>query len=145
MPSRLWDAPGIFQGTMEVIPSLAMAILLSIVRGHLLIFRNCSRPYRTCFHSTIAAVQSSGRLNLKKCKFATEKMECLGHVILLGGLKFASHTTDTIFDLKPPRTEKQLKSLLGLYSVQGVDKQLPKFESYNSKNFYTFWMVKDAS
>lgn len=49
-------------------------------------------------------------LNLKPCNLFTEKIDSLGHAIRPGKLELSDHTSDTVWDLKPPRNVIKLNS-----------------------------------
>lgn len=56
-------------------------------------------------------------LQLKKCKFFTETINYLGHVIRPRRLDISSHTTDAIRGLKALTSLTELRSFLGLCNV----------------------------
>ena len=63
-------------------------------------------------------------INLDKCHFAKSKITWLGHEITEKRLKPVISKTQAIINLKPPTTQKQLKSFLG--SVHHITKFIPK-------------------
>lgn len=56
-------------------------------------------------------------LNIKKCKFFTEKIHYLGHVIRTRNLKLPDHTAEVISDLKKPRNVSEWKLFPGLCNI----------------------------
>lgn len=114
MPFGLHNALGTFHRTIEDILSQVNWQFTLVYFDDIIIFsrtaderRAMFEPYRSCYTEYFT-------LNLKKCKFISEKMDCLGHVIRSRGLELASQTMDEICDLKQPRTVTELKSFLGL-------------------------------
>ena len=63
-------------------------------------------------------------INLDKCRFAKSKITWLGHEITEKGMKPVISKTQAIINLKPPTTQKQLKSFLG--SVHHLTKFIHK-------------------
>jgi hypothetical protein len=56
-------------------------------------------------------------LNSKKCFFFNETVNYLGHVIRLGKLAVAEKNTRALREAKPPTTQTELRSFLGLCNV----------------------------
>lgn len=69
--------------------------------------------------TVLSLLQRAGvKLELKKCKLSTEKIDYMRHVIRPGRLELAGHSKDAICDSKAPQKLTELKELLGLYNVQ---------------------------
>lgn len=60
---------------------------------------------------------TDGTIKLKKCKFFSNTINCLGHVIHLGQLMVSQHTIEGIRDLNPPTNITKLRTFLSLCNV----------------------------
>jgi Reverse transcriptase (RNA-dependent DNA polymerase) len=69
--------------------------------------------------------QAGLSLNLKKCRFFSETVDYMGHVIRPGLLGVAEKTTDALQTAAPPRTQTELRSFLVMCNV--YRRFLPKF------------------
>ncbi len=56
-------------------------------------------------------------LKLAKCKFFTQTVQCLGHVLRPGKLPADEERTGTMRDAKPPMTQTELPFFLGLCTL----------------------------
>jgi hypothetical protein len=65
-------------------------------------------------------------LNLKQCKFFQESVDYLGHVIRPGKLAVAEKNTKALKTARPPTTQSELRSFLGLCNFTGAYKRVRK-------------------
>jgi hypothetical protein len=56
-------------------------------------------------------------MNLKKCNFIQESVSYLGHVVYPGKFAVAAKNTHALRTAKPPKTQTELRSFLGLCNV----------------------------
>lgn len=116
MPFQLRNAPETFQHTIHVILvnvkwHFAFANLDSIV-----MFSKTTKQYINYVREVLSLLNSAGSTLKIKCIFFSNSVEHLGHVLRYGRLQLASHTTDTMRELKPPTSITVLGSFLGLCS-----------------------------
>lgn len=65
----------------------------------------------------LETIQKSGlTLGLKKSTFVKANMVFVGHVIGLGQIKLNPHKLQGIEDLQPPKTKKEIRSVIGFFS-----------------------------
>lgn len=118
MPFGLCNAPGTFQGPMDIILSPVKGQFVLIYLDGTIIISQIADGCTEHFQTVLFMLPWAGvMLNLMKCKFFTEKTCYLEHVVCPGRLELASHTTAAIRKVKPPRTLMELKSLWGLCNL----------------------------
>ena len=69
---------------------------------------------------SIKSDQENLRINLKKCHFAKEKIEWLGHIITQAGITPLSNKIDAIEKLSSPSNLKKLRSFMGSVHHLGI-------------------------
>lgn len=80
-----------------------MAVWPGVSWRHYCIFTTGGRTYKPRSYRIVAAPSSRGHAEFEKCKFFTENMDYLGHVIRPCRLEPAFYTTNAICDLEIPK------------------------------------------
>uniref|UniRef100_A0A1Y1K0Y3 RNA-directed DNA polymerase n=1 Tax=Photinus pyralis TaxID=7054 RepID=A0A1Y1K0Y3_PHOPY len=126
LPFGITSAPAIFQSVMDNIlkdiPSCACYIDDIIISGQTI--DECRDNVR----KVLEKLQLHNvKVNLSKCHFFQESIECLGHVIDGNGIRPMKAKIDEICSKKPPTDLTQLRSFLGLLNY--YNKFLPMASS----------------
>lgn len=112
------NTPGTFQQTVGVILSLVKWRFTLIYLERIVIFLQTAKKQIKHVHTILFLLHRAGyKLNLKKCKCFTEKIERLGHVIRSCPLELASSTKDAIQDLKNTTNVNGTEVILGITNV----------------------------
>ncbi|UYV70497.1 hypothetical protein LAZ67_7003340 [Cordylochernes scorpioides] len=116
MPFGLCNAPATFERNME-------NMLEAVLR---------------CFR------EANLKLNNKKCQFAFEELEILGHITNQHGIKPAEHNIKAIRDFPRPKKIKEVQSFLGMCSyyrkfIKGFSKIADPLTSLIKKNVPFTW------
>ena len=88
----------------------------------------------------LRTIQKSGlTLNLKKCAFAQRSAVFVGHVIGSGRIEPDPRKLECIGDLQPPKTKKEVRSLIGFFSyfrnfIPGLAETAHALTSLTQKN-----------
>lgn len=118
MPFGLKNAPATFQRAMDVIVAPVRWQTALVYLDDIVIFFRTLEEHITHVRQVLSLLQNAGvTLKVKKCRFITNTIGYLGHVIRPRRLKLASHATIAIKQLQEPRNVTKLRSYLGLCSV----------------------------
>ena len=80
-----------------------------------LVFRKTKELYETNLRNLLQRFQVQGlTLNIEKCKFITQEVEFLGHMITPHGIKPIQKKIDAIKALPQPTNITELRSFLGI-------------------------------
>jgi hypothetical protein len=114
MPFGLCNAPATFQWCMISIFSNMVERFLEIFMDDFSVFGS---TFEECFHHlTLVLVRCKEKnlaLNREKCHFMVKQGIVLGHVISHRGIEVDKAKVDLISNLPPPRTVKEVRSILG--------------------------------
>lgn len=113
MPFGLRNAPKTFRRTMVIILSTVKWQIALVYLDDIVVFSRT--PEKHIYHvQHVLTLLNNARatLKLKKCKFFTDTIDYLGHVIRPRRLEIASHKTDTIRGFQPPTLITELRSFL---------------------------------
>ena len=118
MPFGLCNAPATFQRTLDIILSPYRWRTCLVYLDDIIIFSPNYESHIQHVDEVLSAIQAAGvSLKLRKCKFFSNSVDYLGHVITPGKLHVATTNTDAVKGFLPPRTQTELKSYLGLCNV----------------------------
>ena len=128
MPFGLQGAPATFQHLMmKVLRGIAWKYVLCYV-DDVIIFSETFDEHLKHLEEVFSRLRSAGlKLSPNKCFFAQKKLHYLGHVISKTGIEPDSQKVEKIVNLKAPKDQKGVKSLLGLTNyykkfIQGYSK-----------------------
>ena len=117
MPFGLVNAPATFQRLMvAVLAGLARDGVLVYLDDVLVVGRTLEEHNRK-LSTVFQRIRDAGlRLKPKKCRFAQEEVEYLGHVISAGGVRTDPKKVDAVRNFPTPMDVKALRSFVGLAS-----------------------------
>lgn len=85
---------------------------------HMVTFSKTPKEHIAHVKQVLKVQQKVGvTLNLRKCSFVCNKIDCFGHVIRRWRLKISLHTTNAIKQLKKRRDVTEVRSFLGFCNV----------------------------
>lgn len=115
MPFGLKNAPSTFQRVIYVTLSTSRWKNALIYLDDIVIFSKFVEEHMTHLRKVLTLLATS-RVTLKnnKCRFFSNTIDYLGHVIRPDHLEISHHTTDANRGLKYTTTIKELKSFMGL-------------------------------
>jgi RNase H-like domain found in reverse transcriptase/Reverse transcriptase (RNA-dependent DNA polymerase)/Integrase zinc binding domain/Integrase core domain/Chromo (CHRromatin Organisation MOdifier) domain/Retroviral aspartyl protease len=118
MPFGLRNAPATFQRFVDItLAGLTWKTCL-VYLDDIIIFSKTKEEHLDHLDAVLQRLYSAGlSLNLKKCYFFKETVSYLGHVIHPGKLSVAEKNTHALRTAKPPTTQSELRSFLGLCNV----------------------------
>lgn len=109
MPLGLRNVPGAFHKPMDVIPSTVRLQYALVYIDDTVIFSGAPQKHIGHVCKILTLLRDAGvSPKLKKCKFFTEIIDYVGHIICLRRLEVSSHTTDTIRGLIAPTNLTEL-------------------------------------
>ena len=118
MPFGLCNAPATFQRTIDIILSKFRWHTCLVYLDDIIIFSPDHNSHIRHVDEVLQALRSAGvTLKLRKCKFFSNSVDYLGHVITPGKLHVATTNTNAVKGFKEPTTQTELKSFLGLCNV----------------------------
>jgi hypothetical protein len=117
MPFGLRNAPGTFQRVMDKILKEYIDKFVVVYIDDILIYSNSFEDHLTHLTRVLKKLKDNNLIiKLKKCRFAEENIEFLGHVIGKDGIKPDPNKIIKITQLKPPTNVRGVRSILGLCS-----------------------------
>ena len=128
MPMGLCNSPGTLQRLMDVCFAQANFDLLLIYLDDILVFGRTIEEKLERLIYVFARLREHGlKLKVSKCHFFMKEISFLGHRVTHSGVSTDPAKTKVIEEWRIPRTEKELRSFLGLASyyrrfVQGFAK-----------------------
>lgn len=115
MPFGLKNAPATFQRLMNDILRDYINKTCVVYLDDILIFSTSLQEHLRAITNIFKVLESHKlKVQIDKCAFMKKETAFLGHVITKDGLKPNPDKVDVIQKVELPRTEKQLKSFLGL-------------------------------
>ena len=113
MPFGLRNAGAQFQRNIHLI--LKDFSFLFVYMDDLLIFSNSAAQHLTHLKTLFQRLDEFGiRVNAKKCQFAQEEIEFLGHRVTQEGIEIPTSRVDAIIRYPEPKSRKELERFLGL-------------------------------
>ena len=117
MPFGLRNAPGTFQRVMDKILRDYIDKFVVVYIDDIMIYSNNFEDHVTHINEVLQRLSDNNLIvKLKKCRFAEENIEFLGHVIGKNGIKPDPNKIGKIAQLKAPTNVKGVRSVLGLCS-----------------------------
>ena len=118
MPFGLRNAPATFQRFVDItLAGLTWKSCL-VYLDDIIVFSNTKEEHLEHLDAVLGRLYRAGlSLNLKKCHFIQESVSYLGHVVYPGKLAVAAKNTHALRTAKPPKTQTELRSFLGLCNV----------------------------
>ena len=114
----LCNAPATFQRMADILLSPYRWKSCLIYLDDIIVFSNTVEEHPTHVEEVLQVLRDSGlSLKLNKCKFFTQSVDYLGHVIRPGKLEVATKNTQAVERFQEPRTKTELRSFLGLCNV----------------------------
>ena len=114
MPFGLSNAPGTFQAHVNKCFSDMLDIFVQIFLEDFLIYSANKEEHVQHIRAVLKrCIEKQLRVNLKKCRFHTEKVEFLGYEVTPTGVNMILDRVQTIREWQPPTNVKSLQSFLG--------------------------------
>jgi hypothetical protein len=118
MPFGLRNAPATFQRFVDITLSGLTWKVCLVYLDDIIVFSKNEEQHLLDLDAVLHRLYRAGlSLNLKKCHFFKETVDYLGHVIRPGKLSVAEKNTQALRTAKPPTTQSELRSFLGLCNV----------------------------
>ena len=118
MPFGLTNAPATFQRALDTILSPFKWKTCLVYIDDIVIFSNTVEEHIRHVDEVFTTLRQAGvTLKISKCRFFSDKVEYLGHIIRPGKLEVDRAHTASLRDAKPPTTKTELRSFLGLFNV----------------------------
>lgn len=107
MPFGLMNAPETFQRALDIILSKYRWRTCLVYLDDVIVFSKDVDAHLTHINEGLAALSSAGfSLKLPKCRFLTDKVQYLGHVIRPNLLEVARKNVASIAEAKPPKKKQ---------------------------------------
>ena len=118
MPFGLCNAPATFQRTVDILLAGYRWKTCLVYLDDIIVFSRDHTSHIKHVDEVLTVLREAGMsLKLQKCHFFVKSVDYLGHVIRPGVLQVAQKNVEAIRLAKPPRTQRQLRSFLGLCNV----------------------------
>lgn len=115
MPFGLKNAPATFQRLMNEILRDFINKICVVYLDDILIFSTSIQEHMKAITDIFKVLETNKlKIQIDKCNFMMKETAFLGHVITKDGLKPNPDKISTIQNVQVPKTEKQIKSFLGL-------------------------------
>ncbi|UYV67821.1 hypothetical protein LAZ67_5002141, partial [Cordylochernes scorpioides] len=117
MPFGLCNAPATFERNMDnVLGNLRWQICLCYL-DDVIIYSSDFPTHIKRLEAVLRCFSESNlKLNAKKCRFAFEELEILGHITNQEGIKPAEYNIKAVRDFPQPKKAKEVQSFLGMCS-----------------------------
>ncbi|UYV64363.1 hypothetical protein LAZ67_3000406, partial [Cordylochernes scorpioides] len=145
MPFGLCNAPATFERNMEnMLGNLRWQICLCYLDDVIIYSSDFSTHLKRIEAVLKCFREANLKLNNKKCQFAFEELEILGHITNQHGIKPAEHNIKAIRDFPRPKKIKEVQSFLGMCSyyrkfIKGFSKIADPLTSLIKKNVPFAW------
>ncbi|UYV83768.1 hypothetical protein LAZ67_X000075 [Cordylochernes scorpioides] len=145
MPFGLCNAPATFERNMEnMLGNLRWQICLCYLDDVIIYSSDFSTHLKRIEAVLKCFREANLKLNNKKCQFAFEELEILGHITNQHGIKPAEHNIKAIRDFPRPKKIKEVHSFLGMCSyyrkfIKGFSKIADPLTSLIKKNVPFTW------
>ena len=120
MPFGVMNAPAVFQRLMQkVLARLMMGSedFVAVYLDDVIVFSQSLQAHLEHLTKVFACLREANlKLNPKKCKFMSEEVEYLGHIVTPQGLKPNQTNLDAVKEFPIPTNLKQLRQFLCLTS-----------------------------
>ncbi|UYV73632.1 K02A2.6-like, partial [Cordylochernes scorpioides] len=145
MPFGLCNAPATFERNMEnMLGNLRWQICLCYLDDVIIYSSDFSTHLKRIEAVLKCFREANLKLNNKKCQFAFEELEILGHITNQHGIKPAEHNIKAIRDFPRPKKIKEVPSFLGMCSyyrkfIKGLSKIADPLTSLIKKKIPFTW------
>ncbi|UYV78935.1 hypothetical protein LAZ67_17000317, partial [Cordylochernes scorpioides] len=145
MPFGLCNAPATFERNMEnMLGNLRWQICLCYLDDVIIYSSDFSTHLKRIEAVLKCFREANLKLNNKKCQFAFEELEILGHITNQHGIKPAEQNIKAIRDFPRPKKIKEVQSFLGMCSyyrkfIKGFSKIADPLTSLIKKNVPFTW------
>ncbi|UYV62854.1 hypothetical protein LAZ67_2002159, partial [Cordylochernes scorpioides] len=117
MPFGLCNAPATFERNMDnVLGNLRWQICLCYLDDVIIYSSDLPTHIKRLEAVLRCFSESNLKLNAKKCRFAFEELEFLGHITNQEGIKPAEYNIKAVRDFPQPKKAKEVQSFLGMCS-----------------------------
>lgn len=114
MPFGLCNAPATFQRTMDILLSGVRFQFALIYLDDIIVYSSSFRDHLGHLDHVLKTLREANvTLRLQKCRFASQEVEYLGHLIRPGELALKENNVKSLEGIQYPRTKTQLRSFLG--------------------------------
>ena len=145
MPFGLVNTPATFQRLMEVVLSGLARDSCHVYLDDVLVFGRTLEEHNSNLSKVLTRIREAGlRLKPKKCNFAQESVEYLGHVVSAAGIRTNPTKLRAVKEYPTPSNVKSLQSFLGLASyyrrfVPGFSKVASPLNALTRKSVAFVW------
>lgn len=118
MPFGLRNAPGTFQRAADVILANVKWQFSLAYLDDVIVYSRTLSEHHEHVRTILELLSNAGvTLRLRKCFFFQESIDYLGHIVRPGKLSVAAKTCEAVQRARPPTTQTELRSFLGLCNV----------------------------
>ena len=118
MPFGLTNAPATFQRALDIVLTRFKWKSCLVYIDDIIIFsKTVDEHIRHVDEILTTLAEANITLKISKCRFFSETVEYLGHLIKPGKLEIDSANTKSLRDAQPPTNKSQIRSFLGLCNV----------------------------
>jgi Reverse transcriptase (RNA-dependent DNA polymerase) len=118
MPFGLKNAPATFQRFVDMTLSGLTWKVCLVYLEDIIVYSTSREEHLDNLDVVLHRLYRAGlSLNLKKCHFFRSEVSYLGHVIGQGTLSVSEKNTRALHTAKPPTTQTELQSFLGIFNV----------------------------
>ena len=145
MPFCLVNAPATFQRLMEVVLAGLARGSCHVYLDDVLVFGRTLEEHNSNLSKVLERIRGAGlRLKPRKCNFAKESVEYLGHVMSADGIQTNPQKLRAVNEYPTPSDVKSLRSFLGLASyyrrfVPGFSKVAAPLNALTRKDIPYIW------
>ena len=145
MPFGLVNAPATFQRLMEVVLAGLARSSCHVYLDDVLVFGRTLEEHNSNLSKVFERIRGAGlRLKPRKCNFAKESVEYLGHVVSADGIQTDPQKLRAVNEYPTPSDVKSLRSFLGLASyyrrfVPGFSKVAAPLNALTRKDIPYIW------
>ena len=117
MPFSLKNAPATFQRLMNKVLHQLIGNFCVVYLDDIIIYSTTFQDHCKHLQLVIERLQKANlKIKLEKCSFALHELEYLGHIVGSNGIKPDSKKLQTMKNLPMPKTPKEVRMALGLFS-----------------------------
>lgn len=118
LPFGLINAPATFQRALDLILSGVRYEFALVYLDDIIIFSKTFDEHMAHLSHVLGLLKDANiSLKLKKCAFAKQEVQYLGHMIKPGHLEMLSARVESLKLIELPKTKKEVRSFLGLASL----------------------------
>jgi hypothetical protein len=118
MPFGLTNAPATFQRALDIILARIKFDVALVYLDDVIVYSPTFDMHLEHLDTVLGLLKKANvSLKLKKCSFAKNEVQYLGHLIRPGRLQMLKAKVDTVRQQRPPKTKTQVRAFLGLTSM----------------------------